>query len=193
LQGRHRSRRHRPRQSARRRGNFAGVTGRREGVRESTAVRVGEGLCCQGSPARLRMADLDGTAREAVVTVFALVGVGLFSCTMSLTTTPKPPSVTAPPQHTRMPSHNPRLAPTPAALSLCRAPPSHTPPHAELSHRHAHPSPGRTRLARTPARALPRPAAATPLPRHPRHTHLVPSSQVKMPCPCILPLNHSPS
>jgi hypothetical protein len=56
-------------------------------VRESTAVRVGEGMCCQGSPARLRMADLDGTAREAVVTVFALVGVGLFACTMSLTTT----------------------------------------------------------------------------------------------------------
>jgi hypothetical protein len=51
-------------------------------------------------------------------------------------TTPKPPSVTAPPQHTRMPSHNLRLAPTPAALSsllrrrASHAPPSHTPPHA---------------------------------------------------------------
>jgi hypothetical protein len=42
-------------------------------------------LCCQGSLARLRMADLDGTVRQAVVTVFALVG--LSSCTMSLTTT----------------------------------------------------------------------------------------------------------
>jgi hypothetical protein len=36
-QGQRRSRLHRARQSARRRGNFAGVTGRREGVRESTA------------------------------------------------------------------------------------------------------------------------------------------------------------
>ncbi len=46
---------------------------------------MGEGLCCQGSLERLRMADLDGTVRQAVVTVFALVG--LSSCTMSLTTT----------------------------------------------------------------------------------------------------------
>ncbi len=38
----------------------------------------------RGSP-HLRMADLDGTVRQAVVTVFALVG--LSSCTMSLTTT----------------------------------------------------------------------------------------------------------
>ena len=83
-QGRRRSRLHRARQSARRRGNFAGVTGRREGARESTAWRVGEGLCCLGSLARLRMADLDGTVRQAVVTVFARVG--LFSGTMSLTT-----------------------------------------------------------------------------------------------------------
>ena len=46
---------------------------------------MGEGLCCQDSLARLRMADLDGTVREVVVTLFTLVG--LFSCTMSLTTT----------------------------------------------------------------------------------------------------------
>ena len=36
---------------------------------------VGKGLCCQGSLARLRMAGLDGTVWQAVVTVFALVGL----------------------------------------------------------------------------------------------------------------------
>jgi hypothetical protein len=87
---------------------------------------------------------------------------------------PKHPPVSRRPDSPRMPSHNPRLAPAPPALSpllrrrASHAPPSHTPPHAELSHRHAHPSPGRIRLARTPARALPRPAATTPLPRLPR-------------------------
>jgi hypothetical protein len=112
--------------------------------------------------------------------------------------TRKPPSVSAPPQHTPMLSHNPRLVPTPPVLSpLLRrreshAPPSHTPTHAELSHRHAQPSPGRTRLACTPARALPRPAAATPLPRRPRRTHRVPLAQVMMPRPCILPYLKSP-
>jgi hypothetical protein len=45
--------------------------------------------------------------------------------------------------HTRMPSHNPRLAPTPtcplpsAAQARKHAPPPHTTPHAELSPRHA--------------------------------------------------------
>jgi hypothetical protein len=64
---------------------------------------------------------------------------------------PQTPSVTAPPPRSRMPSRNPRLAPTPPALSpllrrrASHAPPSHTPPHAELSHRHAHPSPARPR------------------------------------------------
>jgi hypothetical protein len=67
------------------------------------------------------------------------------------TTPPKhqQPPRQSPPRlkHTRTPSHNPCLAPTPAALSpllrrrASRAPPSHTPPHAELSHRHAHPLP----------------------------------------------------
>ncbi len=79
------------------------------------------------------------------------------------------PSDTAPPPHTRMPSHtNPRPAPTPAALSpLLRRRESttrhHTRPHtlSSLTGTHTPPS-GRTRLARTPARALPRPAAATP-------------------------------
>jgi hypothetical protein len=111
--------------------------------------------------------------------------------------TRKTPSVTA--QETHVPSHNPRLAPTPPTLSpllrrrASHAPPPHTPPHAELSHRHAHPSPGRTRLARTPARALPRPAAATPLPRHPHRTHLCPSAKVKMPRLVFWPLRKSPS
>jgi hypothetical protein len=87
--------------------------------------------------------------------------------------TRKPPSVTAPPPRSRMPSHNPRLAPTPASLSpllrrragqMCSSTPRHyTRPRtlSSLTGTLTPPS-GRTRLART----LPRPAAATPLPRH---------------------------
>jgi hypothetical protein len=108
------------------------------------------------------------------------------------TTTRKPPSVTAPPQHTRKPSHNPRLAPTPTC-PLPSAPQAreprpaitHAPTRSALSQART-PYPGRTRLARTPARALPRPAAATPLPRHSRRTHLSPLAQVKMPRPCLM-------
>jgi hypothetical protein len=60
---------------------------------------------------------------------------------------PQTPLSHPPSPRTCMPSHNPRLAPTPAALSplllrrASHAPPSHTPPHAEVSHRHAHPLP----------------------------------------------------
>ena len=46
---------------------------------------MGEGLWCQGSLASLRLADLDGTVRQALVTLCALVR--LSSCTMSMTTT----------------------------------------------------------------------------------------------------------
>jgi hypothetical protein len=79
-----------------------------------------------------------------------------------------------------------------AAQAREHAPPSHTPQHAKLSHRHAHPSPGWTRLAPTRS-ALSQ--ARTPLPRpHPPRPHAGSCSAAACCChaPATTPTPHSP-
>jgi hypothetical protein len=113
-------------------------------------------------------------------------------------TTRKTPSVPAPPPRSRMPSHNPRHAPTPPALCpLLRrrarvTPRHHTRPHtlSSLTGTHTPPpaapaSPAR-RFVLCRGLLLPRPC-------HPRRTHLPPSAQVSMPLPSFLPSRQSPS
>jgi hypothetical protein len=83
---------------------------------------------------------------------------------------------------------------SPLCCAGARATPRHhTRPHTLSSLTGTHTPP--PAVPASPARRLVlcRGLLLRPLPRHPCRTHLSTSGQVKMPCPCFLPLSHSPS